>query len=125
MTSTRNKDVRLSEVSNSIEISIERGDIQVTQSGLPLPKIDVRTRSGEIELGLPAGAKFDLIASSNRGEIENEYGSPLTYESNKRGGTLRGSTGGPSIVVHTDRGKVTVRKSAAGIPGKQLHPLDQ
>jgi len=41
---------------------------------------------------------------------------------------LRGSNGGPSVSVHTDRGKVTVRRAVAGVTpvsGKSLKPIDQ
>jgi hypothetical protein len=128
VTSMRNKDVRLGEVSNSLEITLERGDIQVTESAQLPAKIDARTRIGDIDLALAPGAKFDLTASSNRGDVENEYGPPVTFESNKRGGTLHGSNGGPSVSAHTDRGKVTVRRAVAGVApttGKQLKPIDQ
>ena len=57
----------------------------------------VRTRSGNIELGLPAAAKFDLTATSSRGEVVNDYGAPIDSQSERRGGTLRGNNGGAAI----------------------------
>ena len=114
-----------------LEISLERGDIEVSQSAPVPPKIDVRTRNGNIDLAFAPGAKFDLTASSNRGDVENEYGAPLTFESNKRGGALRGSNGGPSVSAHTERGRLTVRRATGGAApaaspvGKQLKPIDQ
>src|SRR5262249_8346364 len=78
ISANRNKDVRLTDVSGSIDVSLERGDIEISESQQPLPKIDARTRFGEIDLAIPAGAKFDLNASSRIGEVENDYGSPLS-----------------------------------------------
>ena len=126
LTASRNKDVRLTDVSNSLEIALERGDIQITAGAAPVPKIDAHTRFGEIELALAPGARFDLTASSGRGEVENQFGSPLTFESSRKGGTLRGSNGGAVVSVHTDRGRVVVRKALASEgAGKQLKAIEQ
>jgi DUF4097 and DUF4098 domain-containing protein YvlB len=112
MTSTRSWDVQLSGFTNSLEVDVAGGDIDLRPS-TPLAKIDVRTRTGNIELGLPAGARFDLTASSNRGEVVNDFGEPLTLESGRRGGTLRGSNGGPVVNLQTERGQVLVRRALA------------
>src|SRR5262249_41941274 len=50
ITAMRNKDVRLVDVSNSLEIALERGDIQITAAALPVAKIDARTRTGDVLL---------------------------------------------------------------------------
>jgi hypothetical protein len=77
--------------------------------------MNVHTRNGDIELSLPEGAKYDMSASTENGEITNEIGAPLIHESNgRRGGTLRGSNGGPMVSLRTDRGEVTVRKASPG-----------
>jgi hypothetical protein len=76
--------------------------------------MDVRSRSGHIELALPQGSKFDLTATSSRGSVDNEFGEPLKLEpTGRRGATLRGSNGGPSVNISTDNGQVTVRSSSA------------
>jgi DUF4097 and DUF4098 domain-containing protein YvlB len=128
VTASRNKDVRLSEVTNALDISLERGDIQITSGALPLPKIDARTRSGDIELGIPPGAKFTMNASSERGAVLNDFGAPLTFSAERRGGTLHGSNGGPEIELHTNRGSITIRKSTSlnTAPGAdRLKPVEQ
>jgi hypothetical protein len=80
--------------------------------------MDVRTRSGNIEFAVPPAAKFELKATTLRGEIENEYGDVLktvedsdSRRNKSRSVTLSGSVGqGPKITLTTDRGTVTVRK---------------
>ena len=112
--STRSKDVQISDFTNSLEISVQRGDIELRPGRVPLSRIDVTTKSGDIELSIPQNAKFDLNAATSRGDVTNDYGSPLRTESESRGAAVKGSiSGGPSVTVHTDRGQVVVRKASA------------
>jgi DUF4097 and DUF4098 domain-containing protein YvlB len=131
-TSMRSWDIRLSAFTNSVEINQNGGDIDLRPASLPMPKMDVRTRSGHIELALPAGAKFDLNATTNQGDISNEFGAPLAMEPNRRGRgrSLIGSNGGPAVNLTTDRGDIVVRAGLAsdaeavtrGTPGKTTAP---
>ena len=45
----------------------ERGDIDLKLGKAPVPKIDARSRSGNIELELPESAKFELKATTEPG----------------------------------------------------------
>jgi DUF4097 and DUF4098 domain-containing protein YvlB len=110
---SNSRDVQINGVTNSLDVNIGRGDIEVRPGSLPLAKMQVRTRAGDIELALPEGAKFDLNATSTRGEVSNGFGAPLHEESSKRGATLRGSNGGPSVDLETERGHIKVRKAGA------------
>lgn len=133
--STRSRDVRISDFTNSLDLSVERGDIELRPGTLPLARMDVRTRSGDITLSLPPAAKFDLTASTSRGDVTNDFGAPITAESSGRGSTLRGSMpGGSRVSAQTDRGEVTVRKASAddkpspsksSDPATALKKLDQ
>lgn len=109
---SKSRDVQISDFTQSLDLTLERGDIQIRPGKGPLPKMDVRTRSGEIDVALPTAAKFDLRMSTNRGEAHNEYGSPLKVEEENHGGTILGSSGdGPRLVFETGRGSVTARKA--------------
>ncbi len=110
----RSRDVSISDFSQSLELSLDRGDIELKPGKPPIGKVDVHTRSGDIDLALPDGGKFDLRMTTNRGEAHNEYGSPLTTEDQQRGAVLAGTVGnGPELRLQTDRGNVTARKSGA------------
>jgi hypothetical protein len=114
MTSSRSWDVSLTNFTSSLDINLNGGDVDLRPGLLPLAKMDVRSRSGHIELALPQGSKFDLTATSSRGSVDNEFGEPLKLEpTGRRGATLRGSNGGPSVNISTDNGQVTVRSSSA------------
>ncbi len=93
-------------------MTLDRGDIDL-KPGKNLSKMDVHTRSGDITLALPPGAKFDLRASTAHGDADNEYGDPLREQEAGHGNTITGSTGGgPELRLETGRGSVTVRKAS-------------
>jgi hypothetical protein len=112
--STRSRDVQMTDVTNGLEVSVDRGDIELRPGKLPLSRIDAHTRSGDVELALPGGAKFDLTAGTKRGDVTNDFGAPLRRESDRQGATLRGTVaGGPTVNLQTERGQVLVRKASS------------
>jgi DUF4097 and DUF4098 domain-containing protein YvlB len=109
----RSSDVQLSNFTQSLDLTLNRGDIDL-KPGKDLPKMEVHTRSGDITLALAPGSKFDLKASTDRGDAENSYGDPLREVESGRGNIIQGNTGGgPELRLETGRGSVTVRKAGA------------
>jgi DUF4097 and DUF4098 domain-containing protein YvlB len=107
----KTKDVQLSNFTVSAEVNVNRGDVELRPAKLPLGKIDVNTKNGEITLWLPDQAKFDLRASTKRGEVENDFGPVLKAEPDGRGWSLKGAVGnGPTVSLQTDRGQISVHK---------------
>ena len=113
---TQTKDIRLTDISNSLTIDGQSGDVEVNQTKLPVPHIDVHTRSGDIELALPAAPRCTLSASTHHGSITNDFEDErLKQEGNDRSAKLAGTLGGSTEVkVATEHGNVTVRKSVEG-----------
>ncbi len=110
-------DLSLENVSNAIEISVDRGDIDLKPGRLPLSRMTARANSGNIELALPATANFALSANTDRGQVENDFGDELKEQTSGRGARLEGSVGsGPSIDLVTGRGTITVRKDGGATP---------
>jgi hypothetical protein len=109
---SKSKDVKLDDFTQSVQLDLERGDIELRPHNMPLAKIDGRIRNvGNINLSLPAQGKFELVASTDKGEVRNEYGSSVKVDNEGRSSTMRMSEGGgPSIKVSTARGTLTVRK---------------
>jgi DUF4097 and DUF4098 domain-containing protein YvlB len=111
---TRSKDVELNDFSQPLELSVENGDISLRPGRLPLSRMDVRTKSGHIDVSLPASAKFQVKAKTERGEVDNGFGAPLKAVEENRGAVVSGSTGeGPELTFTTNRGNVSLRKGAA------------
>jgi DUF4097 and DUF4098 domain-containing protein YvlB len=110
--SARAKDVQLNDYSQGVEISVDRGDITLRPNAPPLGQMDIRTRSGDIDFAVPDKARLDLSASTDHGEINNDFGSEFKGDASGRGATLKGAIGqGPRIVLTTNRGSITVRKA--------------
>lgn len=116
---TRATDVTLAGFSNGVELSVDKGDIDLNPGTAPLSKMVVHTRSGNIELALPQSANFALSASTDHGDIDNEFGDPLKQSTEGRGARLEGSIGtGPNLNLTTDRGSITVRKTSGEATAK-------
>ena len=108
---TKSRDVQLEEFTQSLEISVERGDIGLRPKHLPLAQMDARSGAGDLALTVPGSGKFELTARTSRGEAHNEFGPPIRVETNGHGASLKGAAGqGPSITLSTARGSITVRK---------------
>ncbi len=110
------RDIVATDVTAELDLSVTRGDIQITETKAPLPKMDIHSKNGDITLSIPEKAAFDLEGTTSRGEVQNEYGAPLETSSDKRTSTVRGSvsgTGGeiPHIVLASGRGTITVEKN--------------
>jgi hypothetical protein len=116
LTSSREWDAQFSDFTNALEIGVNGGDLLLRPGWQTVPRMEVRTGRGNIDLALPVGARFDLTAISERGEVTNDYGSPLVEEPGRRGGSLRGSSGGPVIRLETNRGHILVRRASPGEP---------
>ena len=104
--------MKIEEFTQSLKVELERGDLELRPHNVPLAKIDARCRNvGNIDLVLPAGANFELAASTEKGEVRNDYGGSVKTDTEGRTQTMRASVGGgPSVQVSTARGTVTVRK---------------
>jgi hypothetical protein len=111
--STRSRDVHISDFSNSMEVSVERGDVELRPGKVPLAKMDVHVHFGDVEVRLPSTAKVDLTAITSRGETYFDLGSPFHSERNGNGGAIRGSTGGPVVNLQTERGKMNVVRATS------------
>jgi DUF4097 and DUF4098 domain-containing protein YvlB len=112
---TRRRDVRLEDFTQSLELSLIHGDIALRPGTDPLPKINAQTESGEIELAVPEGAKFSLKATTRRGELNNEFGAVLKTQydggNDRMSGSIVGGVElGVPITLQTGRGSITIRK---------------
>ena len=112
--SANSMDVDLTDFTQSLELTLTRtGNIGLHPNST-VPKMDVTTNSGDIDLAIPPSARFDLRLATDRGDAENDYGSPLRVEQQRRGAIVSGAQGaGPQLRLSTNHGHVTVRKATA------------
>lgn len=127
---TRSRDIRLEGFTNSLNLDTERGDIELQPGRNPLPRMEVHSGVGRIDLVLPDKAGFELLATAERGEAINDFGPPVEKRVEGRTATLKGTVGsGPMIRITADRGSVSVRKegtapSESGVQPKPRGPKD-
>jgi DUF4097 and DUF4098 domain-containing protein YvlB len=109
--STGTRDIEVTDVTGALDLTVDRGDINVTATKTPLPRIDLHSHNGDIVVALPDKAAFELKGSTSQGEVNNEFGGPLQTHTSGRSATIQGQTGnGPSITLTTDRGTVSVKR---------------
>ena len=107
---TRSRDIRMTGFTQSLALETERGDIEL-QPSLPMPAIEARSGSGNIDLVVPDKAAFQIDATAERGDAVNDYGPPLEREVTGRTAVLRGKAGdGPLVRLTATHGSVDVRK---------------
>ncbi|MBV8808582.1 MAG: DUF4097 family beta strand repeat protein [Acidobacteriaceae bacterium] len=112
---THATDITLAGFTNAIEVSVDRGDIDLRPERLPLGAMTVHTNAGNIELTVPPSAQFAIAATTNHGDIDNQFGGDLKQRSEKLGSQLNGSVGsGPEVDLTSGRGTITVRKGNSG-----------
>lgn len=108
---SRTKDVKFENFTDTLDIDLNRGDIDIVAPAKALPKINARTRNGSLEISLPAAAKFGMRATIERGDANNEFGDPLKVTEDGRKKTIEGKTGvGPELTLSAERGSITIRK---------------
>jgi len=130
---TRATDVTLENFTERLEVNVDKGDVELSPGRLPLGQMVVNTKSGNIELAVPQAATFAIDASTERGEIANDFGDGLKQYSDGKGAKLDGTVGsGPDLRLSTKRGRIIVRKSsgspstvAANAPGSALATAQQ
>jgi hypothetical protein len=112
-------DITLASFTEALDLDVDRGDVELRPEHATMGRITVRTRSGDIELAVPAAAHFAMNANTANGEINNEFGGDLQENSDGRGAKLEGSVGhGPDVSLVTQHGSITVRKASADGSGE-------
>lgn len=113
----QSKDVELSNFSDTLEVSVERGDLDIRPSRGAVGRMDLKTRAGNISLTVPSSAKFDLEGVTEHGDTDNSYGEPLRTDRSGKGGRIEGKVGaGPEVRLHTKRGTVSVNRDDSPVP---------
>lgn len=105
------RNIRMDQFTQSLELENQHGDVELHPGRLPLPSIEARSQSGRFDLVLPDKAAFQLDATAERGDAENDFGPPIEKQSDGHSATLKGKLGdGPTIHITSTRGSISVRK---------------
>ncbi len=109
---TRSKDIHIENVSGDLQLETTNGDIEVRAADkLPLGRINISNKRGDISLVLPANAGFQMQANTSKGNITSEFEAVKVDESN---GSARASgavgNGVSKLQINTDTGDIRITK---------------
>lgn len=112
---TRSYDITMENIEGELRIeNRSSGDIRLHFQRSPQQPVQVRNEKGDIELTLPAEAKFALQAIAQHGEIESDFtGTGLEKTEREESVELRGRVGthGPQIRLETTYGTIRLRRN--------------
>jgi len=109
---TRDKQIRLEDVSGDVRVQNENGGIEISMRSLGNVQID--SRKGDINLSLPDKAGFHIEARAHDGEIQSDF-PELKIDNNDREAKVSGSVGNGSshIVLNTEHDGIEIRKASS------------
>ncbi len=109
---TRSKDIHIENVSGDLQLETTNGDIEVHAADkLPLGRISISSKRGDISLVLPPKAGFQVFATTSKGDITSDFDAVKVDESN---GSARASgavgSGVSKLQINTDTGDIRITK---------------
>jgi DUF4097 and DUF4098 domain-containing protein YvlB len=116
----RSKDIEIDGFSNTLDLRIDKGDVQLQSTKPTTANVTVATHSGRIELALPENDSFSLNGTVNKGEARNDFGGSVRITQQGRGALMtRAGKGQAMVTLTTDRGELILSKSSEA----DLHAL--
>jgi len=110
----RSKEVHLDDVSGDLELESSNGDIEVHASNkLPLGKMTITGKKGDVTLVLPPNAGFQLDATTRKGDISSDFSNVKIDQTNGGTSTATGTIGNGAgkLVIKADVGDIKITKS--------------
>jgi Toastrack DUF4097/LiaF transmembrane domain len=109
---TRSKDIHLEAVSGDLQVATSNGDIEVrAASKLPVGKMTITGKHGDITLTLPANAGFQFDATTHKGDITSDFSAIKVSQTNGRSqasGTV--GNGAAKLQINADTGDIRISK---------------
>jgi DUF4097 and DUF4098 domain-containing protein YvlB len=109
---TRSKEIHLEGVTGDLEVENTNGDIEVHSADkLPIGKMMITGKRGDISLVLPANAGFQVDATTRKGDITSDFES-LKINSSSGGSHASGSVGNGAakLQINADTGDIHIGK---------------
>ena len=109
----RSKEVHLEGVSGDLDLESTNGDIEVRAANkLPVGRMTITGRKGDITLTLPSNAGFQIDATARKGDISSDFSN---IKVDKEGGATSKATGtvgngAAHVVINSDLGDINISK---------------
>ena len=109
---TRSKDIHLEGVTGDVEVENANGDIEIHPADkLPIGKMVLTGKHGDISVVLPANAGFQVDATTRKGDITSDFG-PVRIDSSSGGSHATGTigNGATKLQINADTGDIRINK---------------
>jgi len=109
---TRSKEIHLEGVTGDVEVENTNGGIEIHPANkLPMGKMMITGKHGDITLVLPPNAGFQVDATTRKGDITSDFSPLRTEESNgssRASGTI--GNGAAKLQINADTGDIHINK---------------
>jgi DUF4097 and DUF4098 domain-containing protein YvlB len=109
---TRSKEIHLEDVSGDLQVETSNGDIEVhAASKLPVGRMTITGKHGDITLTLPSNAGFQIEATTRKGDITSDFGAIKVNQTNGKSeasGTV--GNGSAKLQITADTGDIRIAK---------------
>jgi hypothetical protein len=117
LSAERDSEIKLERVTGEVEISGQRGDLDIQLGDAGFSALEATLDRGDINLTLPEGAQFTLKAETARGSASHQFGEAMVTRGEGKSATITGGIGqGPEIRLRTGRGHIFVGSSNPRTP---------
>jgi len=109
---TRSKEIHLEGVTGDIQVENANGDIEIHAADkLPMGKMNLNGKHGDISLTIPANAGFQVDATTRKGDITTDFSS-LRIDSSSGGSHASGTVGNGAskLQINADTGDIRINK---------------
>jgi len=109
---TRSKDIHLEGVTGDLQVENANGDIEIHPANkLPVGKMLLTGKHGDITVVLPANAGFQVDATTRKGDITSDF-SPLRNEETNGSSHTTGTigNGATKLQINADTGDIRISK---------------
>jgi len=110
---TRSKEIHLEDVSGDLQVETSNGEIDIHAANkLPVGRMTITGKHGDITLTLPANAGFQIEANTRKGDITSDFGAIKINESkgtSEASGTV--GNGASKLQITADTGDIRITKS--------------
>jgi DUF4097 and DUF4098 domain-containing protein YvlB len=110
---TRSKEIHLEGITGDVQVDNANGDIEIRPADkLPMGKISLTGKRGDISLTLPANAGFQVDATTRKGDITTDFSS-LKIDSSSGGSHATGTVGNGAakLQISADTGDIRINKA--------------
>jgi DUF4097 and DUF4098 domain-containing protein YvlB len=109
---TRSKDIHLEGVTGELQVENANGDIEIHPADkLPIGKMMLTGKHGNISVVLPANAGFQVDATTRKGDITSDFGA-VKIDSSSGGSHASGTVGNGAtrLQINADTGDIQINK---------------